>query len=83
MHQKKFGWSLDQIVRRKRECIYLDMNGSDSTIQTHLLDNIYNQCKIDKGSLYCADFQQQLDEESLNSTQHSTLTKDMSEKEYV
>ena len=82
MHQKKFGWSLDQIVCRKREYRYLDMKGSDSTIQTHLLDNIYNQCKIEKGSLYCADFQQ-LNEESLNSTQHSTLTKDMSEKEYV
>ena len=82
MHQKKFGWSLDQIVRRKRECRYLDMKGPDSTIQTHLLDNIYNQYKIEKGSLYCADFQQ-LNEDSLNSTHNSTLTKDMPQEESV
>ena len=54
------------------------MKGSDSTIQTHLLDNVYIQSMQNrKWQPYCADFQQQLDEESLNSTQHSTLTKDM------
>ena len=54
------------------------MKGSDSTIQTHLLDNIYNQYKIEKGSLYCADFQQ-LNEDSLNMPEYARVCQSMLE----